>query len=73
MKRAWLLPTEAGRVLGISASGVRWLADTRRLRAIRTPSGRRLVSAMDLERLRRERKRRHERLRIPPLIETTTE
>ncbi len=51
----WLTPTEAGRVLGVTASGVRWMADTRRLRGTRTPSGRRLISARDLERLRRER------------------
>jgi excisionase family DNA binding protein len=55
MRNPWLLPGEAARRLGLSRSGVLWLADTRRLRAIRTESGRRLVSARDLERLKQER------------------
>ena len=55
MRTPYLTPTETARVLGITSSGVRWLVDTRRLKAVRTPSGRRLIVARDLERLRRDR------------------
>jgi excisionase family DNA binding protein len=51
----WLTPGEAAQRLGCSRSGVIWLADTRKVRTVRTESGRRLVSARDLERLQRER------------------
>lgn len=51
----YLTPSEASAVLGISPSGVRWLSDTRRLRTTRTQTGRRLLLASDVERLRRER------------------
>jgi excisionase family DNA binding protein len=51
----YLLPREVARILGISPTGVRWLVDTRRLRATRTPGGVRLISAADLERIKRER------------------
>jgi DNA-binding transcriptional MerR regulator len=53
-----LLVGEAAARLGITPSGVRWLADTRLVRAIRTPSGVRLLSARDVERLRQEREQR---------------
>lgn len=55
MKSGWLTPGEAAAVLNISASGARWLADSRQVRAVRTPSGRRLLSAADVKRLRAER------------------
>lgn len=55
MKSGWITPSEAAAVLKISASGARWLVDTRQVRAVRTPSGRRLLSAADVERLRAER------------------
>jgi hypothetical protein len=58
MKNAlWLLPSEAAELLGITASGARWLVDTRQVRSTRTATGRRLISAVDVERLRRERER----------------
>lgn len=53
----WLLPGEAAQRLGVTRSGAVWFADTRRVRAIRTPSGRRLLSAQDVERFRQERER----------------
>lgn len=55
MRVTYLTPTEAARMLGISRSGVLWLVDTRRLRAVRTPSGRRLISARDVYRLKQVR------------------
>jgi hypothetical protein len=51
----YLLPGEAAARLSITASGIRWLADTRKLRSTRTPTGRRLIDARDVERLLRER------------------
>ncbi len=52
----WLTPGEAAERLGdITPSGIRWLADTRQVRSVRTPTGRRLISAADLERLRTAR------------------
>lgn len=54
----YLTPSEASAVLGITPSGVRWLSDTRRLRTTKTRTGRRLLLARDVERLRRERERR---------------
>lgn len=55
LRSRFLTPGEAAAVLGISPSGARWMADTRQVRTMRTPSGRRLLSASDVERLRRER------------------
>lgn len=55
MRVTYLTPSEAARLLGLSRSGVVWLIDTRRLRATKTPTGRRLVSIRDLERLQRDR------------------
>jgi excisionase family DNA binding protein len=54
-KAQYYTPAEAGEVLRLRPSTVRFLCDTRRLRAIRTASGRRLIPAGDLERLRRDR------------------
>ena len=54
----FLTPGEAALRLGVSRSGAVWLADTQRVRAIRTPTGRRLLSARDVERLRIERAQR---------------
>lgn len=59
----FMTPAEAARLLGISASGIRWLIDVRRLRATRTLSGRRLVSARDLEELRQTREQAARRRR----------
>ena len=53
-----LLVGEAAERLGITASGVRWLVDTGRIRSVRTPRGVRLCSSRDVERLRRERQER---------------
>lgn len=53
----WLLPSEAARRLGVTRSGVVWFADTRKIRAIRTPTGRRLLSARSVEELREKRER----------------
>lgn len=57
-KRArFLTPSEAGRVLGITASGVRWLMDVRRLRRVyRTETGRRFVLAQEVHRLAERRR-----------------
>jgi excisionase family DNA binding protein len=51
----WLTPSEAAQRLCLSRSGVVWMVDTRRLRAVRTETGRRLISRRDVERLRQER------------------
>jgi excisionase family DNA binding protein len=51
----WLTPGEAARRLGVSRSGAVWFVDTRRVKAVKTPTGRRLISARDVERLRAER------------------
>lgn len=59
MTRWWTVGT-AARHLGLTRSGVRWLADTRKVRAIRTPSGIRLLSARDVERLRQQRRLDHD-------------
>ena len=58
MRTNWLRPGEAARELGLSRSGILWLADTRKVRSVRTPSGWRLLSARDVERLRQEREQR---------------
>ncbi|MBM3318823.1 MAG: excisionase family DNA-binding protein [Candidatus Eisenbacteria bacterium] len=50
-----LTPSEAARALGVSRSYVLWLADTRRIRATRTPTGRRLISRRAVEHLAAER------------------
>jgi excisionase family DNA binding protein len=55
MASAYVTPSEAARALGVSRSGVLWLVDTCRLRAVRTDTGRRLISRRDVERLRQER------------------
>lgn len=53
----FLTPSEAGRVLGITASGVRWLIDVRRLRRVyRTETGRRLVLAEEVYRMAERRR-----------------
>lgn len=57
MASAYVTPGEAARALGVSRSGVLWLVDTRRLRAIRTDTGRRLVSRRAVRRLREEQQR----------------
>ena len=59
-KCPWLTTHEAAELLGISESGARWLADTRQVRAIRTPGGRRLLSLADVQRFSRERSERTE-------------
>jgi len=55
--RKLLTPAEAGRRLGMTPSGVRWLADVGRLKSLRTVGGYRLFREMDVEDLRRQRKR----------------
>ncbi len=51
----WLLPGEVAKRLGMTRSGVLWLADTRRVRAVRTATGVRLISRREVERLRKQR------------------
>jgi hypothetical protein len=58
MSARWLLPGEAATILQMSRSGARWLADTRRIRSIRTASGVRLLSTQDVERFRERRARK---------------
>jgi len=60
MLTSWLLMKEAGERLGLSASMVRWLCDTRRLRCVRTPSGVRLVSSRAVEDLQKRREQEPE-------------
>lgn len=49
---------EVGKILNLSADGVRYLERTGRLHAIRTISGVRLFDPVDVERLRHERAQR---------------
>lgn len=61
MRTPWLLPTEAARHLGVSRSRILQLFDSRKLRGIKTETGRRLLSRADLERFLRDRaKSKHE-------------
>ena len=55
MKSPWWLLGEAARDWKMSKSGARWFVDTGRVRAVRTPSGVRLIPASEVERVRRER------------------
>jgi excisionase family DNA binding protein len=50
-----LTPSDAARVLGLSADSVRVLSDTGRLPSMRTISGRRLFRRSDVDRLALER------------------
>jgi excisionase family DNA binding protein len=50
-----LTPSDAARVLGLSADSVRVLSDTGRLPAMRTVSGRRLFRRSDVDRLALQR------------------
>jgi excisionase family DNA binding protein len=50
-----LTPSDAARVLGLSADSVRVLSDSGRLPAMRTISGRRLFRRMDVDRLALQR------------------
>jgi len=52
-----LTPSDAARVLGLSADSVRVLSDTGRLPSMRTISGRRLFRRSDVDRLALERAR----------------
>lgn len=56
-KCPWFTTHETAEFLGITDSGARWLADTGQVQSIRTVGGRRLLSAADVERLRRNRTR----------------
>ena len=60
MAAAYMTPAETARALRISRSGVLWMVDTRRLRAVRTDTGRRLVLRRDVERLCGERDKRRD-------------
>lgn len=57
MATAFMTPGEAAEPLGVTPSGVRFLVDVGRLRAVRTRSGRRLIDAADVARMARERQR----------------
>ena len=50
-----MTPSDAARVLGLSADSVRVLSDSGRLPAMRTVSGRRLFRRADVDRLAAER------------------
>ena len=50
-----MTPSDAARVLGLSADSVRILSDSGRLPALRTVSGRRLFRRGDVDRLAAER------------------
>jgi excisionase family DNA binding protein len=50
-----LTPSDAARVLGLSADSVRVLSDTGRLPSMRTVSGRRLFRRIDVDRLALQR------------------
>ena len=50
-----LTPSDAARVLGLSADSVRVLSDSGRLPAMRTVSGRRLFRRFDVDRLALQR------------------
>ena len=50
-----MTPSDAARVLGLSADSVRVLSDSGRLPAMRTISGRRLFRRSDVDRLAAER------------------
>jgi excisionase family DNA binding protein len=50
-----LTPSDAARVLGLSADSVRVLSDSGRLPAMRTVSGRRLFRRVDVDRLALQR------------------
>ncbi len=53
-----MTPSEAARLLGLSADSVRAMSDGGRLPTLRTVSGRRLFRRADVERLVAERARR---------------
>jgi excisionase family DNA binding protein len=59
----FLTPGEAGRRLGLSRSGVVWLVDTRKLRAHRTASGRRIIPVGAVAKFAEERRAR--RMQVP--------
>ena len=52
-----MTPSDAARILGLSADSVRVLGDSGRLPALRTVSGRRLFKRGDVEHLAAERAR----------------
>lgn len=52
-----MTPSDAARILGLSADSVRVLGDTGRLPSLRTVSGRRLFKRGDVEHLAAERAR----------------
>ena len=54
-----LTPSDAARVLGLSADPVRVLSDTGRLPSMRTVSGRRLFRRADVDRLAVQRAQQH--------------
>lgn len=52
----YLMPSDAGQILGLSSAGVRLAAESGRLRvAATTPSKIRLFAREDVERLKRDR------------------
>jgi excisionase family DNA binding protein len=55
MRSEHCTPGEAAVLLGLTASGVRWLMDTRRLRGERTVGGRRLLRRTDVLRYKAKR------------------
>jgi DNA-binding transcriptional MerR regulator len=56
-----LIPSEAGRVLGVTAAGVRYLERIGQLRPLRSEGGFRIYLRTDVERLAHERSERPER------------
>jgi len=55
-----LTPAEAGRLLDLTPAGVRYLERAGKLRAMRTPTGRRLFRRRDVEQLAAVRRRDRE-------------
>jgi len=58
-KARWLTPAEAGGLLGVSGTYVRFLVDTKRLPARRTLRGWRFISSSALERFRKKWREGH--------------
>jgi excisionase family DNA binding protein len=63
----YLTPAEAGRMLGLRPSTVRFYVDTGRLRALRTPTGIRLIPAAAVRRFAKERQQHAALLRAETL------
>lgn len=61
---SWITPTQAARLLQLSAQRIRQLTDQGRLSFVRTPLGR-LLDPASVARLRAERRRRRDPKKAP--------